>query len=288
MNRKRSNILEKTPPEERVFESDEESEEFFRPTEEKRRRVLAWFLDFLNEDFDRLSIVDFEKRKVEARYYFMNPGPFLPYGIHGVDMMSRNHGKGSDIFGEFPEDYPWGERLRDIQRDLKELVEDVLHKPIFRYESLGAGRGGRRKIWEPPIWKIADVGLYLFRGSTAEVFYNAGGDYSKMGVHAKVNFVHAMNGISPETIKQCQECGKYFLHLSAKAKYYCNPMCTTKALSRKRRETDPEGYRAKQREIMRRVYRERQAKKLGVSPDKVKIQKKSPSRARRERADGNE
>jgi hypothetical protein len=74
-----------------------------------------------------------------------------------------------------------------------------------------------------------------------------------------------------------EDCGKYFLHLSKKARYYCTPKCTSRDLSKKRREADPEAYRKKQREIMRKKYREKKAKELGMSPDKLKIQTRTRS-----------
>jgi hypothetical protein len=52
----------------------------------------------------------------------------------------------------------------------------------------------------------------------------------------------------------CKECGGKFLWVSKKPKYYCTSKCTSKAISRKRREKDPEGYRKQQREIMRKKY----------------------------------
>ncbi|MBM4334049.1 MAG: hypothetical protein FJ117_23010 [Deltaproteobacteria bacterium] len=76
------------------------------------------------------------------------------------------------------------------------------------------------------------------------------------------------------SVKECRECGNFFLHLSKKPKYYCNFRCTSKAASRKRREQNSEKYREDQREIMRRKYREIKAKERGVPVNKVRIQKK--------------
>ena len=101
-------------------------------------------------------------------------------------------------------------------------------------------------------------------------------DVSKLVGMAKLSFMFALDKIPDEgSIKTCPECGKLFLHLSKKPKYYYNFRCTSKAASRKRREEDPEKYRKAQREIMRRKYRERKAKERGVSVNKVRIQRKA-------------
>jgi hypothetical protein len=46
-------------------------------------------------------------------------------------------------------------------------------------------------------------------------------------------------------------------------------------MSKRRRDADPEKYRAVQREIMRRKYREVKTKQRGVPVGKVRIQRKS-------------
>ena len=84
---------------------------------------------------------------------------------------------------------------------------------------------------------------------------------------ARMRFAHYLDRVSSSAIKNCQECGKYFLHLSLKPKYYCSPKCASRAVSRRRRQRDPEGYRAKQREIMKRKYSEERAKRLQPSAD---------------------
>jgi hypothetical protein len=95
---------------------------------------------------------------------------------------------------------------------------------------------------------------------------------------AKRTFYISANALPQNAIAPCKECGKYFLHLSKKVKYFCSPRCASRNLSRERREKDPEGYRAKQREIMRRKYREQKAKELGRPAEKIAFQRKSISK----------
>lgn len=119
-------------------------------------------------------------------------------------------------------------------------------------------------------WKVGEVSLVFNRGPKG-MFIRFNPLSSFLGLYqvpkleewvelAKLTFYISANGLPQYAIAPCKECGKYFLHLSKKVKYFCSPRCASRNLSRKRRERDPEGYRAKQREIMRRKYREQKSK----------------------------
>jgi len=94
---------------------------------------------------------------------------------------------------------------------------------------------------------------------------------------AKVGFSVSLDRIPLEAIKVCKQCGRYFVHVSKKVRDFCTSKCTSRAMSKRRRDADPEGYRATQREIMRKKYQVLKAKQRGVPPGRVKIQKKSRS-----------
>ena len=173
----------------------------------------------------------------------------------------------------YPDNYPWRETLKEIQVSLKRIVEELSKN---QPENQGE------------IWKVGEVSLVFNRGPKG-MFIRFNPLSSFLGLYqvpkleewvelAKLTFYISAHGLRQYAIVLCKECGKYFLHLSKKVKYFCSPRCASRNLSRERREKDPEGYRAKQREIMRRKYREQKAKELGRPVGKIAFQKKSISK----------
>ncbi|MFC1890497.1 hypothetical protein ACFL4G_12160, partial [Thermodesulfobacteriota bacterium] len=108
---------------------------------------------------------------------------------------------------------------------------------------------------------------------------------NKMG---EISVFFALDRIPMEAIKTCQECGRYFLHLTKKPKYYCNPKCTSRAMGRKRKEDKEKygKYLEQQKRIMKKKYREKKAKEQGKSVDKVKIQKRSAPKKKSKKKEG--
>jgi hypothetical protein len=169
--------------------------------------------------------------------------------------------------GIIPPDYHWRENLRLVQAELRGFLKEwtetesagLFLKPYGKAKIYFGRDEGKFKL-------IYDPDEPSFTGTT---------DPSKLAEKARLSLIFALDGIPDEgAIKTCRECRKYFLHLSKKPKFFCDYKCTVKFTSRRRREKDPEGYRASQREIMRKQYRKEQAKKRGVPVGKVKIQKR--------------
>ena len=244
-------------------------------------KALEWYLQFLSSDLDEMSELDFGKLVVEAKFYFMTPtkgfsafisAKSLPSAIallreRGIDTKDLEHSaKLQDIGrvnyyvptywqGPFPGAYAWRHNLKLVQGELRSFLEDRIKAsanfiPIGKANILFGRVEGRFKV-------IYDVNEPSF----ADI-----NDVSKLVEMVKLSFIFALDNIPDEgSIKTCRECGKLFLHLSKKPKYFCNFRCTSRAASRKRRQDDPEKYREVQREIMRRKYRERRAKE-GVVP----------------------
>jgi hypothetical protein len=249
-------------------------------TEKSQIQALNWFLLFLRTDIESMEPLDFTKLVVEAIHYFQGPGLITTFGTFGTTP------KGWPKHIPDPEEYDpfgdiqrteWKPALLKIQADLTAHLQEWTDAPDMRskeIEKINVQFGSLKGKWHV---RFFVPGFFLFGQEKDETITQR---------MARLALCFALHGLPRDALKKCQECGAHFAHVSAKPKYYCNPKCTTKALSRKRREADPEGYRRKQREIMRKVYRKRQAKKLGVPPDKVKIQKKSPSKGRKGGGDG--
>jgi len=233
-------------------------------------KALKWHLEFLSDNLAALSDLDFDRRVVEARHYFTTAVLVLPLDD---PLWQPIESYWYDLHAEFkgvesPKGIDWWKRvLTKIQADLRKLLK--------RAQSEGS---------PIPIGNAQQViGMSAGRFFTKYHLPYAYDDLFTLGRMkrlARMSFANSLHGIDLEAINICKDetCGRFFLHLSEKPKFYCSSKCTTRDLSRKRREADPEAYRKKQREIMRKKYREKKAKKLGVSPDKVKIQKRTRSR----------
>ena len=250
-------------------------------------QTLTWFLDFISDDIDQMSPLDISKRVIEANHYLSGK-----FSIMGFEYPSKE-----SLDYERPDPNSWyikphrKDILLLIQTDLKALLDEASKCAI------DAEKQGHNMFHVG----VVDLLLGCLEG-TLQVLTLPGltgdphgakgksGDRPKEADMARklgeISFTYSLQGIPIDAIKTCPECDKYFLHLSQKPKYYCNPKCTSRALARKRRETDPEKYRKQQREIMRKKYREKKAKEQGKPVEKVKIQKMSAPKKKSKKKEG--
>lgn len=239
-----------------------------RKSELPQIQTLNWFLEFVSIDLDKMSQRDFAKLVIDAQYYFR---PKWPLAAFGIDSERWFPGDRISYYSDnLPDNWPWRDNLKKIQVYLR----NFLNSNFIDLETRTA----------MSIAEIVEVALMFGitddKGSVILKYSSRGKltNLEEVKKMTEVCFAFALCGIPREAIKSCQECGKYFLHLSEKPKYYCNPKCTTRAVSRRRREKDPEGYRAYQRQIMRNKYREKKARELGKPVDKIRTQKRSASK----------
>lgn len=231
-------------------------------------KAMGWILEFLADDFDNMSPLDFSKRVLDAQFYFVDQW--------GTEWLAPPESKKKaptemKVIGlRYPDNYPWKETLKKVQASLRAIAKE-----------LSENQPGRQGV----IRKVEKVSLVFEQGPKG-MFSKFNPLSDILNLHqipkpeelvklAERTFYISANGLPQNAIVPCRECGKYFLHLSKKVKYFCSPRCASRNLSRERREKDPEGYRAKQREIMRRKYREQKAKELGRPVEKITFQKKS-------------
>jgi DNA-directed RNA polymerase subunit RPC12/RpoP len=230
-----------------------------KKSDDPKIKAIRWVLDLLADDLDSLSDLDLSKRILEAMYYF---------------------GEKIVLTGETPPEF-WREVLKRIQlhlrgflKSLEEVTEHVLASKDKHYsEELPSSL--EVEIFfniDPEKMTISYEPPWTRRTVDDEYVHISDAVFSDQKIVAY--FYSLFDGLPTGAIKSCRECKKYFLHLSKKPKFFCSPQCGSRYLSRERREKDPEGYRAKQREIMRKKYREKKAEERGVSVDKVKIQER--------------
>jgi hypothetical protein len=234
-------------------------------------KALQWYLDFLSDDFERMSNLEFSKRVIEAQHYFTDHIPSLSSAMPGKgESISPRFPSGDSLTHDrsamWPITYDWRANLKTIQIELKEVLQEIMAHPdvtigIARVD-LVAGQD-----------YDGNIRLRYFHWYPQEV-----SEPERSRILAKVGFSVSLDRIPLEAIRVCKQCGRYFVHVSKKVRDFCTSKCTSRAMSKRRRDADPEKYRAVQREIMRKKYRVLKARQTGVPVGKIRIQRKSRSK----------
>jgi len=182
--------------------------------------------------------------------------------------------------GEFCEPLPVLERLK-IQDGLKSFIGRFRIKPGQRFADW-SDEGQIKELEEsivPEEWekttkiqkKMREVLEKVLSAKGDELFapvlslpstrinLYVDGDEIRVEHHYKSDediaiykFIHLLSLIPRSAIRKCEGCKRYFFNPTQRKKRFCNVHCTWRYSAKKRREADPEGYRAKQRAIMRK------------------------------------
>lgn len=211
------------------------------------KMVLDWYLGFIQEDLEKLSVLDLAKKQLEVKHYLLSP---ILLGGSG-DEDSLKTGEHKETIPDLSVDL-----LKTIQDELKVLIEDT--KSPAQQTLLGN--------------ELCSVHLKGWSASLMEcdgIFYGClslrkNGKDSDLVDHAKIKYIQAIAGHKRLELLKCKECGKVYSQISKKEKYFCSHRCAAKFISRKRRLANPEEYKKKQADIMRR---ERAKKKSVIQKD---------------------
>jgi len=143
---------------------------------------------------------------------------------------------------------------KELQSNLREFLNKLLLK--------------QRKSRRLPHIELPEVKLFLETEDHFHFQHFPTSESLEEGLPI-LNFASLLDGLPVGAIRKCEECGRYFVNISLRDKIYCNPKCTWKALSRRRRERlkkhprKYEVYLKKQREIMRLKYEEKKKAEFG-------------------------
>lgn len=168
-----------------------------------------------------------------------------------TDLDALSGGDRAKIFYELQEFLP-----QDIQKDLRSAID-----------GLGAAKGIQSVLRDyfnyfidcikqkipPDTISFQASRIVRFEG---DKIYNDN-LISHFDTYLKIILLDTFQEMSLKAIRQCKECGRYFVHLSKRERDYCCNKCASRAGARKRRREDPEGYKAKMRGYMKRKYREK-------------------------------
>lgn len=232
-----------------------------------KHQGIRWYLDFLSDHLDEIDAEDLERRFLEFKFAIHEgiagldtedvaprleevPASVLPKIRDAVDSNLAQRGIRISANAE--------KVLKEIQNALKPLVETM--------RMCETNRLGAQFISKVPA-NFLFVALLGPDGYRFRIIPSL--DQKNLIDQAKILFIALARELPLGSIKVCQECKRYFLHLSERRKDYCSQPCAVRAITRRRREKDPDGYRKKQRELMRSRYYDRKLKMAGVSKDKA-------------------
>jgi len=202
--------------------------------------TLNWIFEFLEYDLEKLNEWAFDKLKHEAEYYFIGQWLYFPFEFNWFsredqDMYRRRGVERSRTNYVWSGTFPWKDSLQEVQGQIKNSLIKILS---YRPDSLewdGYNPGGQKP---QKVWGIANVECVFFiNPETVGVGYRLVIPPSKEPVddsrflidNAVLTFYRCQSGLKNGSIRKCDHCGKYFLHLTKKQRRYCSPRCASRA-----------------------------------------------------------
>jgi hypothetical protein len=223
-----------------------------------KEKALSWFLRFTTLDIAALSDLDFKKLKLEAEHHFYPRLPILPKaGKFDFNVWAS----GATSF--FPETIKGGNDWRELLSTVKAALSNFLENNFLG--GVQNSFGGIRFQLSASFGVSDGAGVFALRPKIEKPLTLDG-----LTNCAKLNFAFLLSGVPKEAVKRCAFCGVYFLNLSARKKVYCTQRCASRAATKAARKRDYEAYKEKQRNYMKKRYRERAKREHG---SKVKVGK---------------
>ena len=190
-------------------------------------RAISWALDFINTDLSQMDKI--ERQKITLEFY---------NALMGMD---ENSAPDLNL------------KLEVVQGNLR-FFFDTYIRPVLPSERNRA----TYKLLDPPFLDmIRSVERGVFATKDGISLLSGAPSPEFAAIH---NFLYAFERASPlpyEVIRKCKGCGNYFIPFGKRvrrSRLFCNSSCNSRYHASKRREADPEGYRKKQRELMRERY----------------------------------
>ena len=230
-----------------------------RIIDKERLKALSWLIDFANLNLKELGAGDRAKLEVEADEYL--------FPKEELNQMWQ---------------FWWEEHAKQTASDPKALPP--LTKPLFYAEN---PERGTEAYWaeiqnahtavqnnlrcfstEHPdpysriVWP-GEVMVGLVWGKDRNFNLQWLPIMGELHDYVRINLYRLLDGLPCSSVQMCPGCGRFFLNLSKRRKKFCSPRCMWRVHAEDRRQRDPEGYRASQREIMRKRYETKKKKKLG-------------------------
>jgi len=225
-------------------------------SKKERTDRINWFLDFVQTDLTTLSPGDRAKLCYEAEGTMLNRGPTTEGGgVYPRIKYLKDFRADAEVdFPTLHEIEEYFQVLRENQPVLKDYIFECINKIVIEKKSYFAAGISADLVVTVKQGKISVS--YL-----PSILYLEGVAFGR--------FVSLLDGVPVEGFRECLECKKMFFYPHKRKKDFCTLQCGWKFFARQRRESDPEGYKKYQRELMRKRYREKKRKQMGPKVKKV-------------------
>jgi hypothetical protein len=189
----------------------------------ERRKILEWLVNFMQAKIEELSPLERDKMALEAEWWLR----FFEVRLW----------PGRNLPGYWEEVNNYQKVIRrEMQRTLPNADDKGVHqsKALISYHLDCSGKSYNLEM-QPHLPKFDDSFRFLF--------------------------FRLLEGMPTTTIQKCSSCDKVFVNPSRRRRLFCSSRCMWRFNAEKRRKKDPEGYRARQREIMKERYEKKQKAK---------------------------
>ncbi len=99
-------------------------------------------------------------------------------------------------------------------------------------------------------------------------------------------FLKLLDGLPLSALRQCPECGNWFVHVSERERVFCSSKCAAKKASRERyqriKTESPELYEEERKKGAKRARKSYEGRTKSELGERVKIERRSPKQKRKE------
>jgi hypothetical protein len=191
-------------------------------------QAVTWFFGFIADDLDHMSVHDFNRLFLDAMFYYMKP-PLRYQSQENLNLPTKPRDSRMGGILNADEVVEWKTKFKEVQANLKNFLEGILKcedrlNHVSQVSILCGVQDGKIRT---------ATSLAYPEPFTEDQRWSS----SRLTKLAQIRLSEFLDEISLDDIGACPECGKYFLRLSKKPKFYCDSKCTSRAMSRKRRES---------------------------------------------------
>jgi hypothetical protein len=211
-----------------------------RRAEHPKVKALEWYLELINSHLEDESEEEIYKRLFDVSMRFdWTPAGAEPYNLPGPQDLRRLYPIKKARTG-----------LKGLQASLRSLLEDAISSKrasLGKY-NLTLYRGNVSLKWE------VETRVLPRKASRPKVAWMP-------AARAMLAYTLAglPDGLPPNPIRRCTECGAYYLATSRKPREFCSPKCTSIHISRRKRgepgSTTRREYNREMSYLMREKYR---------------------------------
>jgi hypothetical protein len=257
---------------------------------------MEWFLDFLNLKISEISdsqklkwiseaiyMLEFGRPSVSVRAYpikekIHSPKKIAQWERDGKLEKCQMKLKGffetiiKNIYKTIAEKKEWmprkkfrfGHNFASFETNIKATVQTIVSAGV-KWKIVNEGKKNEKEFYRIDGEELVKKRLHVS-------YYSINDEESLL-----MRFCQVLEGIPIESLRQCPECGNWFLHLSKREKVFCSHTCASRQDSRRRRQQikkdDPQAYKKQLAQGARRARKSYEKKQRAINP-KAKIDRR--------------